>query len=212
MKKAAKAVIFDLGNVLVSFDNRKNLTQLNQLLTQKLDEESLEKLLYGDAKTKETNLFDQYQMGNISTAKFFENLRIRLSFNSAVNLKQLQRLWVDRFNLKTETLDLLRQLKIHRRYILSDTNDLDATFIQKNFPEIFAEIDANFFSHQQRVNKYNHQAWKNVLAHSGLSADAHVFIDDRADHVGRAKELGIHGIIFTTASEVEVQLKKLDYL
>lgn len=126
-----------------------------------------------------------------------------------MTLDVFQNLWPARFKRKEKSIAILQRLAPFKKYLLSDTNEMDINAQQKENPDIFAHFDELFFSHQTHVDKYNHQAWRNVLAKSVLPPEQHVFIDDKADHVQRAKELGIKGIVFESPEQLEEELRQL---
>lgn len=215
-----KAVIFDLGNVLVSVRNELTLKLFASHLAQTVDNETLEKELYGFAPRNEWGrtmmdigtIHHHFHKGEISAAQLFEDTKRRLPFKNTLTGKLFRAYWPARHELRSNELGIVRLMKKHLRYMLSDTNELDVNWINDRYPELFAEFDKCFFSHEQRVDKYDLQAWKNILEVSQLPSQSHIFIDDREDHVRRAKSLGMTGIVYKSAGQMVRELTRAGYL
>jgi HAD superfamily hydrolase (TIGR01509 family) len=219
MSVKPKAIIFDLGNVLVTVDNSLSTPRFAPHLQEEIDLKELENILYGftkhtgwGKKGDETKLYEDYHAGNITTTEFTNEINKLLKFHPSMTPELFQQLWPDRFTRKEKSIELLKRLKAYKRYMLSDTNEMDIELEKKLHPDIFAEFDDLFFSHQTRKDKYSYDAWKNVIRKSGLRPEEHLFIDDKADHVQRAKDLGIQGIVFESPEQLETELQKLGML
>jgi len=71
-----KAVIFDLGNVLVIENKTSALPFFQTHLKKEYSSRELEHLLYGHTlETNTTKLFEDYHLGRISSEAFYENLK-----------------------------------------------------------------------------------------------------------------------------------------
>lgn len=215
-----KAVIFDLGNVLVSVEN-KRVVPFFQQYTQEavLDEKEIEQILFGfaagtpGARIQEKEYYRQFTLGNITPEEFFQNVQSLLCFpQEKITLEVFKRVWPDRFSLIKGSVKLLKDLRHHKRYLLSDTNELDAEQIMAQFPKLFKEFDATYLSYKYGTDKYGEEGWKWIICHSGCDPSSIVFIDDRDTHVDRAKELGMHGIVFKNPGQTRKALQELKFL
>jgi putative hydrolase of the HAD superfamily len=68
-------------------------------------------------------------------------------------------------------------------------------------------FDAVYVSGELRLLKPDPKIYRHVLADLGISATEAVFIDDRADNVRGAQELGITGHVFTDAGTLRAFLQ-----
>ena len=66
-----------------------------------------------------------------------------------------------------------------------------------------------FCSGDEGIAKPNPEAFELTLERLGLKPDEAVFIDDTSEHVEAARKLGLQGILFTTAEELEEELARL---
>lgn len=193
------AIIFDLGNVLVSIDNTKALDAFLPFVKKTKDKKQIEQILYPSPALVgwSGTVIGDLHTGKISVRTFYNLVKQKLQFSRGMTFKRFSSIWPDRLMLKDDVAALLPRLKVSHRYILSDTNQLDADWLTKRYSSFFVQFQGLFFSHDQHVDKYSHRAWQNIMNVSKLPPKHHVFIDDRPDHVGRAKELGMYGIIYT---------------
>ena len=66
-----------------------------------------------------------------------------------------------------------------------------------------------FCSGDEGIAKPDPKAFELTLERLGLKPNEAVFIDDTREHVEAARKLGLHGILFTTAEELERELGDL---
>ena len=215
-----KAVIFDLGNVLVDVNNALTLPLLKSYLIKAYPDEVLEKILYGHAPGakrwekmgEETKLIEEYHLGHLTSEEFYRKIRGQLEFSENLTFEKFKKIWPARFTRNEEVINMLPHLSRHKRYMLSDTNEMDASWLMANFPDIFLQFDKVFFSFETGSDKYGDTTWQNIIKYSNLSPGAQVFIDDHEGHVDRARSLGFKGIVFTTAKKLREELEKSGYL
>ena len=70
-------------------------------------------------------------------------------------------------------------------------------------------FDAVYVSGELKLLKPSADIYRNVLADLGIDASAAVFIDNRADNVRGAEDLGITGHVFTDAATLRAFLESL---
>src|SRR4051812_19166056 len=139
-----KAVVFDLGNVLLDFDYRKTVDRIKDRC--RIGPEEIYKLL-GDSE-----VFDRFEGGAIQPNEFFDEIQKLTCFDGS--FEEFAEYFGDVF---TESPKMIAwQADLMRRciptYILSNTNDLSIRFIRKRFP-FFANFTDYVFSHEHRSMK-----------------------------------------------------------
>jgi HAD superfamily hydrolase (TIGR01509 family) len=101
----------------------------------------------------------------------------------------------------------LRQQGQHKLAVLSNSPPgLDQWLDDWHMLNLF---DVVFCSGDEGVAKPNPAAFEITLERLGVAPEEAVFIDDTLGHVETARTLGLHGILFTTAEELAVQLHDL---
>ncbi len=178
--KEVNAVIFDLGGVLLNLDLSHSKTKMDVLGLP-------DGLAYG-------NIFEQYQLGNISTDRFFSYLQslcdkwterqeIIDAWNSCLS---------DMPEYKLQYVLQLRKRGI-KTYLLSNTNEAHWNHIRTNiFPRPAEDyFDAIYLSQELHLAKPDKAIYEVVLSHIGLQADECLFLDDTEENIEAASSLGI---------------------
>lgn len=69
--------------------------------------------------------------------------------------------------------------------------------------------DGGILSYQDKVIKPGREIYDLLLSRYGLKAEECVFLDDTAENVVAARELGFAGIVFKTKEQAEAELREL---
>lgn len=184
---AIRAIIFDFGNVLSSFDKGRTTRRL--ALYSPYPVEELHSRLF-DARCE-----DSYESGLISTDAFVQQLKEtgRLSCDAPF----IADAWGDIFTPNVETCRLTAKLAKRYRLLLgSNTNDLHARWFIPEFKPVFASFRACILSHEIGVRKPDRRFYDACLRRAECSAEECVFIDDIANNVAGAQAVGMHGITY----------------
>lgn len=184
-----KNIIFDFGGVIININY-----QLTTKAFQKLGLENFDELF---SKAKQSNLFDLYEKGSISSAEFRKRL------NSFLNLKlsdtEIDAAWnAMLLDLPQDRLDLLKKLKqTHRTFLLSNTNEIHIHTIWKTLKtekgidgmgDFFENV---YLSYEMGMRKPDAEIFEKVLKENNLDPSETLFIDDSPQHIEGAKKLGI---------------------
>ena len=91
----------------------------------------------------------------------------------------------------------LNTSKKYRLFLLSNTNDLHISWIQKEwgikkYREFKSCFEKFYLSHEICLRKPNANIYEFILNENHLRANETLFIDDTKDHTDAAKKLGIH--------------------
>lgn len=180
-----KAVVFDLGNVLLDFDYGRTASKIRQhcrLLENKKDLD-LVKLIGG------SDLFQKFEGGLIDPQEFFASVQRETGYVGT--LDEFGESFGDIFTEAPEMLAWNEELRAKKipRYILSNTNDLSIRFIKKRFP-FFNEFDGYIFSYEHRVMKPGARIYELVEEMAGLRGADLFYIDDREENVQAAAARG----------------------
>lgn len=74
------------------------------------------------------------------------------------------------------------------------------------FIELFDQVS---FSYEEGVSKPDPKAYQTILTKLGSAPQECVFIDDTPDNVSAAQAIGMNGIVFTSAAELDIMLARL---
>ena len=179
-----KNIVFDFGDIFINLDK-------------KLFAEELQKIHISQESEEMLPILQQYEMGLVSTDKFLTFFEERLH----VSQDKLKRAWnsilLDFPKERLRFIQNLSESKKYRLFLLSNTNDLHISWIQKNwgmerynaFKICFEQF---YLSHEINLRKPNNNIYEFVLTTNKLVPKETLFIDDTKENTDAAKALGIH--------------------
>ena len=179
-----KNIVFDFGDIFINLDK-------------KLFAEELQKIHISQESEEMLPILQQYEMGLVSTDEFFAFFEERLS----VSQDQLKKAWnsilLDFPKERLRFIQNLSESKKYRLFLLSNTNYLHISWIQKNwgmeqynaFKICFEQF---YLSHEINLRKPNNNIYEFVLTTNDLAPKETLFIDDTKENTDAAKALGIH--------------------
>ena len=200
MKKThIKAVIFDLGNVLLNYNAKKAAQRFSKRCKVPM------KKIWGHFFTSPTE--KDYTRGKISSYKFYAHAKA--SLHIPVDFKTFSFYWNDIFweNRGMETV-LKRLKRNYPLYLISNTNKLHFDFVKKNF-RLLRHFKKTFPSHEVGHRKPEPAIYLKVLAKINLEPRETVFIDDMPKFVEGARGVGMHAIRFRSRTQLLRALKQL---
>ena len=195
-----KAIIFDFGRVISSpkplspfrtYENDLGLApgSINQIMFSSL-------------------LWQEALLGRKTAEEFWAAIGPELGLKTRDKIDEFRRRYHSDESINKAVLNLIRQL--HGRYQLAVLSNsppgLDEWLADWGILELFDEV---FCSGDEGLIKPDPAVYNLTLKRSGVLPHEAVFIDDTGGHVEAAQNLGIHGIIFTNAAELEKELNHL---
>lgn len=117
--------------------------------------------------------------------------------------------WIEMMNGEIEGMaSVIRRLKMACYGVYGLTNWSAETFpmIRDTYP-VFQEFDGIVVSGEEHLLKPDAAIYKCLLERYALQAEESLFIDDNADNVAGARNVGMKAIQFTSAVELERELK-----
>ena len=186
--KNCKAVIFDLGGVLLNIDYRLTIAAFNELGVKNAD------LFY--SKKIQNPIFDKIEIGAISPKEFLDALQKECK---NANVEQVENAWNSMLlDLPENRLDCIKNLKNNYNiFLLSNTNEIHIKAFRKKIGEkqweVFSSLfDKMYLSHQIGFRKPGKEAFQIILEENKLKPNEVFFIDDSPKHIKAAKNLGIN--------------------
>jgi len=194
-----KAVIFDLGNVLVNYDVQKAAARFST--ASGLSTREIWRRFF-------LSRFEQaYTRGEISTREFH---RIACqTLGVAIPYTTFRHYWTDIFWENPGMDKLLGKLKKHYPlYLISNTNRMHFTYIKKQF-KILRHFKKVFPSHEVGARKPDLKIYRHVLKKIGLRPQETVFIDDMKSFIAGARKTGMRTVHFKNRFALARSLRKL---
>jgi putative hydrolase of the HAD superfamily len=197
-----QTVIFDMGKVLVWFDNSIFFRKLAALAG--TTEETVR-----EAAHVKLELVRSFDRGDITPAEFKD--RVCSALGLSLGYGQFYDIFNDVFTLNPPALDIARRLRAagHKLVLLSNTDPERAGFIRRRFPETQI-FDVTILSCEVNLLKPDPAIFLLALERAGAAAEESVFIDDMAVNVEVARVLGIASILYEyDRTDLEAELKRL---
>ena len=186
--KNIKAIILDLGGVILNINYQKTINEFENIGIKRASS------LY--SKQTQNNLFDQIETGAISEKEFLngiQNLAVKTTHN------EIRKAWNSMIlNLPDSRVKSIQKVKPKFKiFLLSNTNSIHiAEFKRKigdleyyKFYNLFEKI---YYSHEIGHRKPNKEAFQIILNENNLIANEVLFIDDSYQHIKVAKSLSIN--------------------
>ena len=180
-----KNIVFDFGDVFINLDKEATFDQLRALGVTNFSIEMIE-------------VAKQYEIGKISTQQFVDTSKLMFPTISEIEFKNAWNAILKDFPL--HRLHFLRKLadsKKYRIFLLSNTNSLHISWIQKTWgSKLYSEFKKCFekfyLSHEIHLRKPNEDIYKFVLNTNRLVPEETFFIDDAEENTTTASTLGIN--------------------
>lgn len=190
---AIEALLFDLGKVLIDFDFELGMRHFSS--RSPLPPDELEQVIRDQVWLR------RYESGEISTADYHRSISERAQLR--MTLEEFHEAWSAVFLPDLIVPErLLASLKARYPLILvSNTNEAHVRFIAREYP-VFAYFEHRIFSHEVRSMKPDRRIYDAAIAASGRPPESLLFIDDRAENVEAARELGIRAHRFLSVSDL----------
>lgn len=194
-----RAVIFDLGNVLIDFDHNIAAGKIAQFCGKS------RKQIYDFFFDSE--LTGTFEEGKISGADFFFKVKEKLDLN--LGYADFVLIWNEIFFLSPKNravYDLAGKLAdSYKIALLSNINELHFDYLKKRFA-VFDIFHALFLSFELKLKKPSPLIYKKSLDKLGVSAQEAFYTDDRPELIEEARRLGIHGYVFRDIEKLKDDL------
>jgi glucose-1-phosphatase len=193
-----KAILFDLGNVVIPFDVKIAYRRMAERCDCSPEEVS--------ARVRGTGLVAPFEKGEIAAEPFVREL------TAALHLNLTYQEFCDWWNcvFLAETLvpkALLEDLASRYRLLaLSNTNPIHFTMVERAYP-LLRHFDDFVLSYQVGAAKPEAKIYREAISRAQCNAEECFFIDDLALNVEAAREHGMDAIQFLSAEQLDLELR-----
>ena len=198
--RKVRAVIFDIGRVLIRIDVSQAMTGMASGLSLSPDE--LWSAIEKDPRWKD------WQEGRISARDW--HLHMKQRFGGSATFEQFTKAW--NMVLHPEPIhgkELFEKLsKNYRLALLSNTDPIHVAHMESRY-DFFAYFPARVYSCTVGATKPNPLIYREALRACRVRAEEAVYVDDIAAYVDAAQRLGIAGIHFQSAGQLTLALQDL---
>ena len=197
-----KAIIFDLGNVLIRFDYLPVAGTL--AAKSRLSREEILDFFF------EARPSLDYNDGKLTSIEYYAITKQHLGLD--MSFGKFCRLWNSCFFEFPEMEELVYALK--QRYnhnfkilLLSNINELNYQYIRKRF-KILDAMDELILSYKLKMSKPAAEIYRYAIRLSGANPESILYTDDRPELIAAARNLGINAFVFKNPQDFKKQLSK----
>jgi len=178
-----KNIIFDFGDIFINLDKDAFEKEMLRLGVAPYTDETMK-------------IYHQYEQGFITTDEFISYFHQKFNIKKEEMIKAWNSILLD---FPTYRFDFLKELvatKKYRLFLLSNTNDLHISWIQRDWGmELYQEFkncfEQFYLSHEIHFRKPYKDIFQYVLNENKLLPSETIFIDDTQENTDTAKELGM---------------------
>jgi glucose-1-phosphatase len=196
-----RAVISDLGRVVLWFDNNVFLRKLAERAGRPFEE--VKAAVHGDL-----GLIRRFDGGEVTPAGFLE--RVTAAVGADMPYADFYAIYNDIFTPNPPAIEVLGRVKAagYRTLLLSNTDPERFAFVRRRFPEILF-FDDYVLSYELKLLKPDRAIYLAAAVKAGGRPEECVFIDDMEENVKGAVETGLRGILYRPETDLAAELTNL---
>ncbi|OGD18138.1 MAG: hypothetical protein A2W03_05410 [Candidatus Aminicenantes bacterium RBG_16_63_16] len=192
-----RAVISDLGRVILWFDNKIFYRKMTAYCPLSVDE--IRGIVH-----KSLEFVELFDLARLTPREFYE--RVIAKLGAKVGYNDFMAAYVDVFSVNPPVFEIMQKLKEKYRLIMvSNVDVVRFGFIRKRFPEIMI-FDDYVLSYELGVMKPDAEIYRVALEKAGAPPAECVFIDDMEENIEGAAALGIPGILYRPETDLGREL------
>ncbi|GAA0729401.1 HAD family phosphatase [Clostridium malenominatum] len=192
-----KNIIFDLGNVLLSF---KPLEYLSGKIS---DKDKIEEIYKEIFLSEEWVMLDR---GVITEEEAVSRICSRSLENSDL-IKLCMENWYEILTPKKEMVQVLKNVKSkgYKTYILSNFHLLAYEDVVKRY-DFFQYFDGGLISYEEKLLKPELEVYSKLIEKYKINPKESIFIDDTECNIEAAKKFGFEAILFDNMKNLTEKL------
>jgi putative hydrolase of the HAD superfamily len=199
--KTITTVIFDLGQVIVTFDHMQ-LCRRAAAYCPHAPEEIFTRMFH-------SGLVHRFETGAIGPSEFYREVCSTLDMQ--LPCEQFKTVWNTIFTLNTDTVRIIERLSSFKRLLLSNTNCWHFDYCLECYP-VLKLFDDWILSYEVGVCKPDKKIFETALARVSARPQESVFIDDIEQYTDAARSMGMNAHTFTNTQKLEQFLTSLNML
>lgn len=208
--KEFKNLIFDIGDVIVDIDFSITIAAFQKLATVDFSEII--------SYSTQHHLFDQLETGKLTAQQFRNELKAFLK--PGITDEEIDAAWNSILvDYPEPKFKLLKELKLrYKTFALSNTNEIHVATFNRAVKEKFGAKDFEsffhraYYSNQIGFRKPQKEMYECILQKENLNPSDTFFVDDKAENVEAANNLGIQAYQLTDRNKLHELLKDLNII
>jgi FMN phosphatase YigB (HAD superfamily) len=194
-----KAILFDLGKVLIHFDFRRGYRALEGLCPYAAEEIP--------RRLASTGLVERFETGLVEPREFVDQLCRILDLQ--VDYDHFSTIWSSIFTDILIPESMLEGLRRRYRLVLvSNTNALHFEMIRVTYSHLLRHFDDLVLSYEVRAMKPQPEIFRAAVERAGCLPEECLYTDDIAAYIEAAKRMGIDGVQFESRTQLEGAMRQ----
>jgi FMN phosphatase YigB (HAD superfamily) len=194
-----KAIIFDLGRVLIDFDFQRAYHLLESLCPYPAAE--IPKRL------APTNLIERFETGLVEPRDFVEQFSGILDLH--LDYDQFCRIWSSIFTRTLVPESMLEGLAArYRLLLLSNTNALHFEMLRQNHGPMLRHFHHLILSYEVHAMKPQPEIFQAAVERAGCRPEECFYTDDIRAYVEAARRMGMDAVQFESSDQLERELRQ----
>ncbi|HEX6895690.1 MAG TPA: HAD family phosphatase [Bryobacteraceae bacterium] len=193
-----KAIIFDIGNVLVPFDFKRAYERLEPLCGLSIEEIR--------TRLRAAGIVPRFETGQMDERCFVREFSKALGFE--FSFREFCDLWSCIFLANPLIPERLLE-SLSGRFpllLLSNTNPIHIAMLRANYP-LFRYFHHAVLSHEVGAAKPSPKIYEEAIRQAGCEPRECFYTDDIEMYVDAARRLGIQAVQFQSAGQIEKELQ-----
>lgn len=193
-----KAILFDLGRVLIDFDFRRGYRALEGLCPYTAEE--IPRRLAG------TGLVERFETGLVEPREFVDQMCGILDLR--VDYERFREIWGSIFTGTLIPEGMLEGLKRRYRLVLvSNTNALHFEMLRETYGHMLRHFDDLVLSYEVRAMKPKGEIFQAAIQCAGCRAEECFYTDDIAAYIEAARRMRIDAVVFESRVQLEGEMR-----
>ena len=197
-----EVILYDLGNVILPFNHYQIAEKLSRFsqMQELRDPEKIFSYLFDFQR----GMINRFDVGESSPREFFQILKEDLGLS--ISFDEFIPIWKDIFVEDQEVSQIILSQKGRWRLgLLSNTDALHFNYVLSKFP-IMRAFDQWILSYEVGFKKPTVEIFQKAIEWASVEPQKILFIDDIEKHVEVAISLGMEGVHFISAEQLEKEL------
>ena len=201
-KNVIEVILFDLGNVILPFNNYQIAEKLSGLSKKREFQDPTK--IFSYLFDRQDGAINHFDMGKVSPLGFFQSVKKHLDLS--ISFEEFIPIWTEIFIEDREVSDIILSLKGRQRLgLLSNTDPLHFDHILSTFP-IVRVFEKYILSYEVGFKKPHVRIFQEAIRWASVEPRKILFIDDTKDHIEVAASLGMQGLHFRSAHQLKDEL------
>jgi putative hydrolase of the HAD superfamily len=194
-----KAILLDLGKVLIDFDFRRGYQALEGLCPYTAEEIP--------RRLAPTGLVERFETGLVEPRDFVDQMRRILDLN--VDYDQFRGIWSSIFTDILIPECMLEGLRRRYRMVLvSNTNALHFAMIRETYRDLLRHFDDLVLSYEVHAMKPQAEIFQAAVDRAGCRPQECFYTDDIAAYIEGARRMGIDAVAFESRVQLEGEMRR----